>query len=97
MDIEVDGARMIRMRFEHAFQQSDDLARASLRRFASCGASFPIVPGLGVHQGLCRKSADLGIIRILRRQFGHGLAICGIERRAISIGRLPNSVEKAPR
>src|SRR5215468_9163262 len=76
MDIQVDGARMVRVLSQDAFGSPYGVASLALGGLAIC---LPVIPGREVHEGVDREDSDLRIIRKAPRGVRHRLGIGAVE------------------
>ena len=76
MDIQVDGARMVRVLSQDAFGDPHGVANLPLRGLAIC---LPVIPGREVHDGVDREDRNLRIVRKAPRGVSHRLRVGAVE------------------
>ena len=80
VDIEVAGARMVRVLGDRLLQRGHHGLGVRTRLGATVG---PVVPGRQVHQRLGVQRLHVGIVGVLLRQRREGVGVGGIERGAV--------------
>ena len=80
VDVVVDGAGVVRIRLEHAFQRRNDLSGSPFR---SCSARLPIIPRAQVHQRLGVQHGDHLIFRVPAGHLLHRLGVGCVEGGAL--------------
>src|SRR5438552_3929065 len=76
MDIQVDGARMVRVLSQDAFGDPYGVANLPLGGLAIC---LPVIPGREIHDGVDREDRNLRIVRKAPRGVSHRLCVGAVE------------------
>ena len=93
VDVQMERARMGRVRADHALQGREDLRGPRLH----AAVRLPQVPRPEVHQGVGEERGGVEVVGELPRHLAHGVGVGAVERRALGARRRRSDASRAPR